>query len=249
MFEKVRFVRSDFAALAVFAVAGIGTLAPAAQADQRREAWGIYVCKDETGKTYTGDRPAAECARTAIREVRPDGLTRREIAAPMSPEQRAQWEEDQARLKDEQEQRKRQELRDRQLLIQYSNEKRLDEIRARTIADLNKEIDATYARILLLYEDLKEVKAEAEFYKGKAMPLPLKRRLQDVAGKILVEDQVVEGKREDIRAAEKHYDELRNRLRELRRQMEPANPQHAQDAGATSNKPVSTQQAKAPPLR
>lgn len=48
----------------------------------------IYICKDAAGRTLTADRPLPECANRSTRELDRSGITRRETAAPLSPEQR-----------------------------------------------------------------------------------------------------------------------------------------------------------------
>ena len=65
-------------------------LAPGLALAQNR----IYVCKDAAGHTLSSDRPIAECNTRPMREMDKSGITRREIAAPLTPEekQKAQQE-------------------------------------------------------------------------------------------------------------------------------------------------------------
>jgi Domain of unknown function (DUF4124) len=54
----------------------------------------IYVCKDAAGRTLTSDRPIAECSARPMREMDNAGITRREIAAPLSAEERQKNEQE-----------------------------------------------------------------------------------------------------------------------------------------------------------
>src|SRR6478672_4818600 len=59
-------------------------LAPGLALAQNR----IYVCKDAAGHTLSSDRPIAECNTRPMREMDKSGITRREIAAPLTPEEK-----------------------------------------------------------------------------------------------------------------------------------------------------------------
>jgi len=59
-------------------------LAPALALAQNR----IYVCKDAAGRTLSSDRPIAECSTRPMREMDNNGIIRREIAAPLTPEEK-----------------------------------------------------------------------------------------------------------------------------------------------------------------
>ena len=54
----------------------------------------IYVCKDAAGRTLTSDRPIAECSTRPMREMDNAGITRREIAAPLSAEEKQKNEQE-----------------------------------------------------------------------------------------------------------------------------------------------------------
>ena len=54
----------------------------------------IYVCKDAAGHTLTSDRPIAECSARPMREMDRNGITRREIPAPLTADEKQKNEED-----------------------------------------------------------------------------------------------------------------------------------------------------------
>ena len=54
----------------------------------------IYICKDAAGRTLTSDRPIAECSTRPMREMDRNGITRREIAAPLTADEKKQAQEE-----------------------------------------------------------------------------------------------------------------------------------------------------------
>jgi hypothetical protein len=54
----------------------------------------IYICKDAAGRTLSSDRPIAECSTQAMRVMDNSGITRREIAAPLTPEEKQKNEQE-----------------------------------------------------------------------------------------------------------------------------------------------------------
>ena len=89
----------------------------------------IFSCKDAKGRTLTSDRPIAECAG-AVRELREDGAMRREIAAPLTPEQQRLKDEEDARAQMLAHQKREQALRDKALLMAYPSVESLEQMRS-----------------------------------------------------------------------------------------------------------------------
>ena len=54
----------------------------------------IYICKDAAGRTLSSDRPIAECSTQPMRVMDNSGITRREIAAPLTPEEKQKSEQE-----------------------------------------------------------------------------------------------------------------------------------------------------------
>lgn len=54
----------------------------------------IYICKDAAGHTLTSDRPIAECSTRPMREMDRSGITRREIPAPLTADEKQKNDED-----------------------------------------------------------------------------------------------------------------------------------------------------------
>jgi hypothetical protein len=175
----------------------------------------IFSCKDETGRIITSDRPVAECSRRDIRVLRQDGLTKGVIPAPLTEEQRKQRELE-LEIKRHKENQDRERLaRDRALVAAYPDLASLEAQRKRQIQDVQIEIDAAKKRILVKEPDLKEAKAELEFYRGKTVPVNVSNKIALAASAILVEDELIRAKRQEILSMNAKFDADAKRLREI----------------------------------
>ncbi|MFD2270416.1 DUF4124 domain-containing protein [Undibacterium arcticum] len=92
----------------------------------------IYICKDGGGHTITSDRPVAECADRVMR-VMSGGLVRREIAAPLTPEQRRQKQVEQDKLRADAVAAEEQRQLDRILLARYQSDLDIEAARKRAL--------------------------------------------------------------------------------------------------------------------
>ncbi len=186
---------------------------------------GIYSCKDEHGRTITSDRPISECTRRDIRVLRRDGITKEVLPAPLTEDQRKQrdFEEEQRQIRLNQ--LKEQQTRDRALMAAYPNLEAIEVARQRRLREVQTEIQQSRERILVKYPDLKAVQNEMEFYKGKVAPPLVKGRLQVAATAILVEDELIRNKTQEMVGINAKYDADTQRLRQL---IDPATGRVAQ---------------------
>lgn len=176
----------------------------------------IYTCRDSAGRTYTSDRPIPECAGTTLRELRRDGSVRREIAAPLTPEQLRRREvEEQRRLAEEAARRERTQ-RDRALLMAYPTEARLEQQRARALDGLHREIEDATQRMLARDREMKAARARlAAQTRGAPAAAELAQQIEQIAAAILVDDAIVRSKRDEIARVQARFDEELARLRQL----------------------------------
>lgn len=82
----------------------------------------IYMCKDASGKTLSSDRPIPECADRPVREYSNNGNTRKELAAPLTAEQKRALELQEEKKKAEQLAAAEQKRSDRALSARYRSE-------------------------------------------------------------------------------------------------------------------------------
>lgn len=86
------------------------------------QAQRLYLCKDAAGRTLTSDQPIPECSAQPMREIDRNGIVRREIAAPLTPEQKQRRIEEAARERAEREALAEQRRTDRALLARFHSE-------------------------------------------------------------------------------------------------------------------------------
>ncbi|MGL4575954.1 MAG: DUF4124 domain-containing protein [Burkholderiaceae bacterium] len=183
----------------------------------------IYSCKDPTGRLITSDRPIPECARADMRVLNPDGSVKQVIPAPMTAEQRAAAAEEQKRAEDARRAVDEQKRRDRALLQAYKTEKDLTDNYIRQLSAPVEAVKASHVRIRGLRADLDKVLQEAEFYKGKAWPVLLRRKLSEVTAGIESEKRTLEERADDIERLNEKFAVERARYRTL--VAKSANPQ------------------------
>jgi hypothetical protein len=197
----LHFVRPLLAALAAIAVV-------VAHAQTYKPK--IYSCKDAQGRTITSDRPIPECAG-AIRELRQDGATRQEIAAPLTPEQQVIKDQEVAKALVAAQQKREQQLRDKALLMAYSSMDSLETMRSRQIAELVAEIKAGQQRLIAMHKEL--IAAQAE---QKAQPnLTTRTIVRNKAMAMLAEDDLIRTQEEAIKTVKLKFDQDAKRLQEL----------------------------------
>ena len=192
-----------------------GSWPPAASAQS------IFTCKDARGHTLTSDRPIPECAQRPMRELAANGALKREIAAPLTPEQLQQKAlENEQRLAAENK-RRQLESRDKALLIAFANVAALERARQRQIDDSNDDITAAQKRMIALHKELIETQAAALGTKGRPVSEGLKRRTVQIAQAILDDDAVIAKRRAEQVELNERFDEDARRLRFLLHDEQP----------------------------
>ncbi|MEO6352073.1 MAG: hypothetical protein ABIO19_14360 [Burkholderiaceae bacterium] len=140
----------------------------------------IFVCRDAAGRTYTGDRPQAECASQPMRELRGDGMLRRDHPAPLTVQQKQQrlLEEERRRADEAAAAALRQS--DRRLLLAYPTESHLEAARTRAVALLQEQISQAAAAIAAAQQRLQRAQAEPGPQRSKDISPALRDRI-DIA--------------------------------------------------------------------
>jgi hypothetical protein len=155
------------------------TLMTALMAMAPTVAWSAqFACKPPNGTTIYRDTPPAECGTVQIRELNPDGSTRRTIEPPLTPEQRRDDEEKKQRreacIRKNQEQKRR----DASLLATYPSEDALLAARQRGLADQKTLIDQQDKKLRELNGVRRHLDNEAEFRPKGALAEELDRNFK-----------------------------------------------------------------------
>jgi Domain of unknown function (DUF4124) len=178
-------------------------------------AQNIYSCKDANGRTITSDLPIPECAGRENRLLNKDGSTKEVIPAPLTPEQKRAREAEDARKKQEEQDRLEGIKRDRALMSAYRTEADLSEAFVRLIGVPVQALKAAPVRFKPIHEEIARLKTEAEFFAGKPWPMSLKRRMDNVMSAIEQEQRSIAEKEAEIQRVIDRYETDLKRYRAL----------------------------------
>lgn len=205
-------VRSSAVRLAVALAFGSACLAAWAQQGGPSR---IYTCKDEKGKTITSDRPLPECQGREGRILGKDGTTIQRIDAPLTPEQIAARDAEAAKKKVEDDRRREQLRKDKALLNTYENVDDIESKRQRALQQVEREARESEKRMNSLQKQASDNSAEAEFYKKKAMPADLRRRIDENEAAMRAEKLLFNSKRDEVAQVNLKFDDDKKRYLEL----------------------------------
>lgn len=198
-------------ALALAVLLALGCAASWAQPASSR----IYTCKDDKGKTLTSDQPLPECQDREQRILGKDGTTIRKIDAPLTADQKAARAAEEQKKKQEDDRRREQLRKDKALVNTYENVDDLESKRQRSLQQVEREARESEKRMGILQKQANENNAEAEFYKKKAMPADLKRRMDENEAALRAEKLLLASKRDEVTQVNLKFDEEKKRYIEL----------------------------------
>ncbi len=175
----------------------------------------IYTCKDASGKTITSDRPLPECQGREGRVLSGQGTTVKRIEAPLTPEQIAAREAAEQKKHAEEERRREQLRKDKALLNTYASLDDIESKRQRALSQVEREAREAERRISLLERQASENRSEADFYKKKAIPSDLKRRLDENEAALKAEKNLFGQKKDEVAQVNIKFDEDKKRYLDL----------------------------------
>ena len=174
----------------------------------------MFTCV-ANGKTYSADRPPAECANSDMRELNRDGSVRRVIPRPLTvEEQRARAIEAKKKLEEE-ERMLAQRRRDRALLEAYANDAEIEAARKKSLESAEQAIKRSQERTDSLAKDRKRLDDEAEFYKKREQPDSLKRAYALNAQAVTAEERIMAEARGEVARINERFDAERKRYKDL----------------------------------
>ena len=138
---------------------------------------GIYTCVDGQGRRLTSDRPIAEGTAREQRVLNRDGSMQRVVPPSLTAEERAERETAERRAALARTSQADAVRRDRNLMSRFPNEAAHRKSREAALDTVRLAIKATELRVQELAAERKPLVEEAEFYKGRPLPLRLKQAL------------------------------------------------------------------------
>lgn len=195
--------------------AGVVAVLGLAVADQA-SARNSYCCTDANGKLACGDILPAACHKRPYRILDERGRLVKEVAAPLTPEQRMLRDAEEAKKLEEAKKAAEDKRRNQALLATYPSEKDIDIARDRALADFDKASVDTQKRYDEAVKEKKKLDAEKEFYVKKPMPAKLKKQVEDNEAAIKTAQGALDSRKEERDALAAKYDEEKKRYMELR---------------------------------
>lgn len=193
-----------------------GTLAGVAWAQTKAAPpTNIYTCTTPDGRRLTSDRPIPECQSREQRVLNSDGSVRRMQPPAMSPEEQAAAEQ---RKRMEEVQRAAQQdaiRRDRNLLQRYADQAAHQRAREAALDDIREAMQQSEKRLQVLAAERKPMLDDAEFYKGKRMPMKLQHQLDMNDASAAAQRESIDNQKAEIVRVNKLYDEELGRLKRL----------------------------------
>ena len=160
----------------VVLLAGAAPLAAWAQSGAPA-AVGIYTCVDGQGRKLTSDRPIADCVAREQRVLNRDGSVQRVVPPTLTAEERAERDAAERRADVTRAGQADAVRRDRNLMARFPSEAVHRKSREAALDTVRLATKATDSRLKELATERRPLLEEAEFYKGRQIPLRLKQQI------------------------------------------------------------------------
>ena len=179
----------------------------------------IYICKDAAGHTLSSDRPIAECSARPMREMDRNGITRREIAAPLSAEEKQKNEQEIHARRAEELAAVEQRRSDTALLSRFRSEDDIVDSGHRNAAIVQENVKRERQVLAAAEKRQQAVVAElAHLPAGEPRPAYLRQRLEEADRGVNGSRRRLDDYEAEILLINRRTDATLARFRELRRE-------------------------------
>lgn len=173
----------------------------------------IKKCQDAAGRWHYGDSASEACAQSKISVMNQQGLTKKEIAAPLSQADLKRREEQEEEEQKAKEQAKQDEL----LLATYANEADITYIRDRKLAQVESAIRASLDTLNPLRATLGRLEAQAAAeQKAGGVSEQTTKALEQTRQQIAKHESVIAQKRQEQEQIRQRADNELARYRALK---------------------------------
>ena len=178
-------------------------------------AGSTYCCVDANGRRICGDILPQECYGRVYREVDSGGNLLRKFEAPLTAEQIAQRKVEAQRKKEEEHAAMEQKRKDQALLNTYANEKDIDFMRNRALAEVDTAIAEIQKKLNEALKHKQIFAEELEYNKKKPVPSALAEQIKATDSEIKTQQIAVDAKLKEKEKINIHFDEHKKRYLEL----------------------------------
>lgn len=176
----------------------------------------FYCCQDaSTGRRICADQLPDACRGRAYRVLDSAGNVTKEVAAPLSAEQKSERAREESLQKQADEHKREQRRKDQALLDTYATLADIDLSQKKSEDDARFTLQAAQSRVAAARKQQKKLEAEAEFYKKKTLPADLDKALRAVNHEVKVESELIDVKLRELEQIKTKYDADRKRFLEL----------------------------------
>ncbi|MDO8933833.1 MAG: hypothetical protein Q7U97_15675 [Rhodocyclaceae bacterium] len=172
-----------------------------------------YCCTDKGGRKICGDTLPEQCEDRAYKEFGAQGV--RSVEAPLTAEQKAQREAAEARKKEAERVAGEQRRKDQALLNTYANEKDIDLLRDRAVADKEAQGKQVQDKYTAAMKRKQQLERELDFYARKPVPETLKSQIKENEVDIQAQKKALDDRKIEIDAVRLKFEEDRKRFRIL----------------------------------
>jgi hypothetical protein len=181
-----------------------------------------YCCKDPSGHLVCGDILPPQCLTRPYDEYNSQGVVAKQVAAPLTPEERAQKQAEEALQKKQQRKAAEQARQDRALLASYTTVHDIEAKRDRTLADLRGNLHRAQERYDDALAQLKQLQQRVQSLGKKPIPNSLQLNLSKADTEASINRASVEANQQEITAAQERFQQQIQRFQELTRQQAEA---------------------------
>jgi chromosome segregation ATPase len=179
---------------------------------------GKIVCwKDKAGKTSCGDKVPPEYQDNATKELNKQGITVKQSATPLTPEQKKAQQAEADKKQVENQAATEQRRRDKALLDTFTTAKEIDLKRNRDIQLLESNIEAQQTNLKNANDRQADARSRIEQFKKENKPVPpaIQEEFDRAdANKAKIQAQIAQ-KRKEIADKNLEYDDMKKRFTEL----------------------------------
>jgi hypothetical protein len=176
----------------------------------------IFMCKDAGGRTFTSDRPIPECADRAVREYRNNGALKKEIAAPLTAQQKRELAAQQEKQKADQAAADEKKREDRALRARYRSEGDIEAARRRETETFAEQTAQQKKTLAAAESELKAAQMTDAAQKQTGKPSPAsKTRLANAGQDVLEAKTALQDTQAGLARVNEKYDRILNRYREI----------------------------------
>ena len=180
------------------------------------QAQSIYKCKDATGRTLTSDRPIPECENRNMQVLGKDGLVRREIAAPLTPEQKRAQQAATEKQKQDAKVADEQARADKAIVTRYRSEADITLAHSRATELVQDQIKRDITALKTAEERLKKLSSDVAAKPKDAPQTGVeKRRMEDAQGSVESRKKSLADHQDELAQINGKFEQTMKRYREL----------------------------------